>query len=255
MTDERIIAYLLEELPEEERERLEDEVFAEEEWPEQIDMAEDDLIEAYLRNQLTTERRRAFEQNYLVTEARQERVTMAAALLRCIDERNAALASGEVNAVSESGSATHSRAFGGRTSWAARAAAAVALVVIIAGAWWFLTPRPPRTFATLTLTLSQSNRAEGAAANQVKLAPTTEALHISLTLPQPTPPAARYRVELENADGEKRAVEVADEDARSVQVVIPAAQLARGQYALKLFAIRADGTEQRLNGSYFFVVQ
>src|SRR5690242_13792215 len=90
MTDERIIAYLLEELPEEERERFEDACFAEEEWPEEIATVEDDLIEAYLRNQLTPERRQSFEQHYLVTAARQERVAVAAALLRCVDEGNTA---------------------------------------------------------------------------------------------------------------------------------------------------------------------
>jgi anti-sigma factor RsiW len=48
------------------------------------------LIDAYLRNELTPERRQRFEQNYLTTEARRERVAMAAALLRHVDERRAA---------------------------------------------------------------------------------------------------------------------------------------------------------------------
>ena len=67
------------ELPEEDLERFEDECFAQERWPELIDLAEEDLIDAYLRNDLTPERRRRFEQNYLTTEARLERVSMAAA--------------------------------------------------------------------------------------------------------------------------------------------------------------------------------
>src|SRR5258705_12416146 len=89
MTDERIIAYLLEELPEEELERFEDECFEQERWPDQIDLAEEDLVDAYLRGELSGERRERFEQNYLTTESRQERVRMAAALLRRVDEYNA----------------------------------------------------------------------------------------------------------------------------------------------------------------------
>src|SRR3712207_2093541 len=90
MTDERIIAYLLNELSEEESEQFEDECFAAEAWPPEINLAEEDLIDAYLRNELTAERRQRFEQNYLTTEERQERVRVAAALLHHIDERNAA---------------------------------------------------------------------------------------------------------------------------------------------------------------------
>jgi hypothetical protein len=260
MTDERIIAYLLEELPEAEMERFEDECFAQEEWPEEIAAVEDDLIEAYLRDQLTPERRRSFEQNYLATGARQERVAAAAALLRCIDERN----TDERNVAPEPHVETVApeqnwgerfRAFWGRTSWAARAAAAAMVVFLIAGAWWLFSPRPHGTFATLTLTLSQSNRAEGAQVEKVELAPNTDALRVALSLPQPTPQAARYRVELENADGQRQPVEISESDAQFVQVVIPAARLTRGQYALKLFAIRGDGSEQRINGSYFFAAE
>jgi methionine-rich copper-binding protein CopC len=106
------------------------------------------------------------------------------------------------------------------------------------------------------LTISHSNRAEGPQAGQIKLPPDAAGLKISLTLPQPSPPAiAGYRVDLENDNGEAKSVEIAGQDAQSVLVVIPAAQLARGQYALKLFAVQADGTEQRVNGSYYFIVQ
>src|SRR5947199_1400683 len=89
MTDERIIAYLLEELPEDDLERFEDECFAQEEWLAQINLVEGDLIEEYLRDELTAERRQRFERNYLITKASEERVVIAAALLRYADERNA----------------------------------------------------------------------------------------------------------------------------------------------------------------------
>ena len=60
MTDEHITAYLLEELTEEEAERFEEQCFTEEKWSEEIDAAEQELIDAYLRNELTHDRRRRF---------------------------------------------------------------------------------------------------------------------------------------------------------------------------------------------------
>lgn len=256
MTDERIIAYLLEELPEDDLERFEDECIAQESWPTQIDLVEEDLIDNYLRDELTPERRHRFEENYLTTEARQERVSIAAGLLRHIDKYNASPKPIVVVPPTEPTLAEFFRAFWRRKTWGLRGATAFAIVVVIAGTLWLLIPAPsPRTFATLTLTISHSNRAEGAQAGKVKLPSNAEALKVSLTLPQQSPPAERYRVELENDNGETKSAEVAGKDAQSVLVVIPAAQLAPGQYALKLFAIKTDGAEQRINGTYFFIVE
>ena len=81
MTDEHITAYLLGELSEEESERFEEECFAQENWPAQIDSVEEDLIDDYLRRELSPRQRQSFENNYLTTVARMERVRMAAALL------------------------------------------------------------------------------------------------------------------------------------------------------------------------------
>jgi methionine-rich copper-binding protein CopC len=257
MTDERIIAYLLEELPEEELEQFEDECFAQENWPAQVDLAEEDLIDAYLRDELTPEQRQRFERNYLTTEARQERVMLAVALLRHVDEHQTDAKVTVAGPTTELTWADRFHAFWSSQTWALRAVAALALVTIIASTLWLSLSRAPspQTFATLTLTISASNRAEGAQAGQVNLPLSADALRISLTLPEQLPRAARYRVELVNDNGETKPLEVAGQDAQTVTVVIPAAQLARGQYALRLFAITADGTEQRINGNYFFNVQ
>ena len=257
MTDKHIIAYLLEELPEDDLERFEDECLAQESWPTQINLVEEDLIDAYLRNELTPERRQRFERNYLTTQARQERVSMAAALLRHIDECNAASMAAVAVPPTELTWAERFRAFWMRQAWGLRAATSIAMVAVVACALWLsFRPPAPRTLATLTLSVSSNNRAEGTRAERVKLPPNAEALNISLTLPQQSPrPAARYRVELENDNGETKPAEVAGKDAQSVLVVIPAAQLARGQYALKLFVIKPDDAEQRINGSYFFIVE
>lgn len=258
MTDERIIAYLLKELPEEELERFEDECFEQEIWPDQIlVLAEEELVDTYLRGELSPERRERFEQNYLITKARQERVRFAAALLRRIDE---------YNGVSQKATAAQQvkhtwndrfRAFGAGLTPAFRVGLAVIVVAVIVGMIWFYLSRShsPQTFATLTLNVSRSNRAEGAQSGKVKLPLDSDALRISLILPDLLPAAARYRVELESENGEIKTLEVVGQNSQSVMVVIPTSQLTRGQFALKLFTIKSDGTEQRVEGNYFFTVE
>jgi hypothetical protein len=257
MTDERIIAYLLGELPEEVSEQLEDECFARQSWPDEIRICEEDLIDAYLRDELTQERRQRFEQHYLNTEARQERVVMAAALLRHVDERHDASTTNFAVEPAEPTWTERIRAFWNSQSWPLRAVASLGIIAILAGTLWlsfFRTPAP-KTFATITLAHSINNRAEGVQAGKVILPLKADALRISLMLPERLPAPVRYRVELENESGATRPPEIAAQDAQSVSVVIPAAQLSRGQYALKLFAIKTDGTEQRIPGSYFFTVE
>ena len=257
MTEERIIAYLLEELPEDESGRFEEECFAQESWPSRLNLVEEDLIDDYLRHELSPEQRRRFEQNYLTTAARRERVLVAAALLRhlgdCQDDT-------PVEVVPELTRRTwveRFRAFWGGQGWPLRALVPVGLVCVIAASLWFALPRStttPRVF-TLALTASASNRAEGSQPVAVKIPGDVDRLKISLMLPERTPPAARYRVEVDNDRGETVPLEVDAQDDRSVSVVLPANRLARGQYALNLFAVKPDGAEQPVGGGYFFNVE
>jgi hypothetical protein len=257
MTDERIIAYLLEELPEDDLEQFEYECFAQESWPSEINLVEEDLIDAYLRNELSPERRQRFEQNYLITDARQKRVLMAAALLRQVDERQAASEVPKAALPSELTWAERVSGFWRSLTLTGQAVTALALVAVITGALWLLFIRAPspQTFATLTLSISSTTRAEGAPTSRVKLPPDVGALQVALILPPQSPVAARYRVELENDRGEQKAVEIKGLDAQAVVVVIETAQLKREPYALRLFAIKPDGSEQRIPGNYFFQVE
>jgi hypothetical protein len=126
---------------------------------------------------------------------------------------------------------------------------------MLAGVLWFLRYRtaPAPTIATLTLTISNGDRSEGPQAAKTKL--DVDELRIVLLLPERSTPAPRYRVELMTEMRETRILEVVKQDARSVSVAIPAAQLSRGQAAIRLFAISSDGSEQRISGSYLFTVE
>lgn len=276
MTDERIVAYLLKELPDEELERFEDECFEQESWPAQLGAVEEELIDDYLREGLVPEQRRRFEQNYLTTAARRERVRMAAALLRLADERQTGDEEDEeleeleedarvveppvapvVPPPSVATWAERFRAFWGGNAWAPRLASVLVMAFVLGGAWWLYSSRTsePRTIAALEL--NERNSARGPGGEQpgrVKLSPDTDALRVSLTLPEGMSTAPRYRVELENREGEKMPADVEGQEGRSVSVLIPAARLARGRYVLNLSAVGADGTSRRV-GSYFFNVE
>jgi hypothetical protein len=258
MIDERVIAYLLEELPEAEQERFEEECFAEDDWPAQLNLVEEDLIDDYLRDALAPEQRSHFEQNYLTTDARMERVRMAAALLQHVDERQAAVIQPAVAATPANESwGERFRAFWSSPAWMPRAAVVslAVVAVVVASAWWLARAPAPKTFAELSLSVSASDRASGVQPGTVKLPLNADALRISLTLPVETSTATRHRVELENSKGEVQTLEIAGRNARSVSVVIPASRLARGRYAARLYTTDAAGTEQRINGSYFFNVE
>lgn len=267
MTEERIIAYLLKELPDEELERFEDECFEQEKWPVEVELVEEDLIDAYLLDELRGEQRERFEQNYLITPARQERVRMAAAILRRLDEANAGVEKADATTAAVVASQTSVKTTLGErlrafwTGWtpAFRIGLAVVVAAVIAGSLWLYLSRnrSPRTFATLTLNISRSNRAEGAQAERVKLPLDADALRITLTIPDQSPAAVSYHVGLENVEKDEgiKPLDVVQQNAQTVTVVVPASQLTRSQFALKLFAVKSDGSEQRLAGNYFFNVE
>jgi methionine-rich copper-binding protein CopC len=130
-------------------------------------------------------------------------------------------------------------------------------VTLIAGLLWFFLNRgsAPQTLATLNLTISQSTRGEGGPAPKVNLSHNQDALKIVLRLPGQVPRAERYRVEMDSDNGQSRSLKTVAQDGQSLTVVIPASELNRGQYSLKLFTVGSDGAEQRINGNYFFTVE
>lgn len=259
--------YLLGNLTEDVRQQVEERLLTEEDFFAELLFSEDELIDQYLAEKLSDEQRDKFEQHFLSTPERQQKLRFGRAFNRYTSEMPEAAFKRGVEtrqapsvAMSPPPGSTWSdrlRAFSRSQPWALRAAMAVALIVIIAGTLWLSRPRTtsPRTFATITLHVSSNTRAEGAQATKVPLPLNADALRISLTRPARSTPAARYSVELMNSRGETKSLEVAGQDAQSISIIIPAAQLTRGRFALKLFMFGGDGTEQRISGDYFFTVE
>jgi hypothetical protein len=257
MTEERIIAYLLHDLPEAERERLEDECFDADAWPAEIALAEETLIDDYLRGALTQTQRQRFEQHYLTTPAREQKVALAAALLRHVDEQNAALP-----ATPQVSWPERLRSWFGGPQLAWRLAAAVLAVALLAGLFWRLRRPgaeiaqnypPPKVFTPLELTARVATRdPAGAPVPAVKQPAPDEALRVTLLLP-PGEQAANYRAEMQSAAANQPVrLSAPVVTPGRVVVVIYAPQLAPGQFELKLFALEP---ERRVPGSYFFDVK
>lgn len=74
------VRYLLGDQPESERERLEQEYFANPEVLQELSSAEDDLIDAYVRGALSARQRQHFEQYYLDSGSKRQRVEFARTL-------------------------------------------------------------------------------------------------------------------------------------------------------------------------------
>lgn len=256
---EEIKLYLLGNLSEEIRERVEARLLTEKSFLDELLIVEEELIDDYVTSDLSDGDRLRFEQHFLCTPERQQKLRFALALTRYASTLPEPVESHPAPEHPADGPtwASRLRAFWSSQPRALRAAAALALVVVVAGALWLYRPRtqPVQTFATLTLTVSANNRADALQASGVKLSPDDTALRVYLTLPEPSSPTARYRAELDNDAGETKPFEAAGHDARTVSLVIPSTQLARGRYALRLFTSDAGKAERRINGSYFFTVE
>ncbi len=236
MTDEHITAYLLEELTEQESEQFEEQCFAQEEWPDQLDAAEQDLIDAYLRNELTSERKRRFQERYLTTDARKARVLAAKTIHQVLCPE----------AVDKVTFRERFQAFWRRSLVPQ---AAVAVLVLVAVVVVILVPRSPRTFTQIELAMSSPDRATGAQSEKVSLPLSTEALQIHLKLPEPSADTTGYSVQWEDTHGQVRELKIDSQDAQSLVVTIPANQLTPGEYLLRLFQ-KGD-----VIGNYFFTAE
>jgi hypothetical protein len=77
---ERLWRFLLDEMSEEEKIAIEDELLVDDVGLAVLESAEDELIDAYARNELSADRRQRFEKRFLATASQRARVALADAL-------------------------------------------------------------------------------------------------------------------------------------------------------------------------------
>ena len=242
---QKIRQYLLGQVSGSAREEIERGLLADDEVFAELLIIEDELTDEYVNGCLDQDDRANFERYFLATPEREEDLQFAKALNRYVTTRPSGRTDLAVSPLPR-----------GLSTQARRLAAAVAVVVIMAGALWFLFVRQqtPPAYLNLTLAISPNTREEGVQAPRVGPIG-KQTLRVFLRLPNSSPPEADYRAELIDTNSESKPFKIAGHDAQSVTVEIPAAQLRRGQYALRLFAIKGDGTESRIKGCYYFTVE
>jgi len=244
---QKLRRYLLGQLDDQARGELETELLTNDEVFEELLILEDEITDEFVGGKLAPSDRAAFEEHFLATPERHEGVRFARDFQR------------HVNAVPPRPTAVSNMwpGFLATKPFVVRAAVSLILILALAvGVWSLLIQRPSQqTFATLTLTATQTTRSDGSPAPKVRLPLNEDALRIVLTLPEPSLPGDVYRAELQSDFGDTRSIDASVVDERTVAITVPSAELKRAQYSIKLIIRRADGVERRINGSYLFTVE
>lgn len=237
----RIREYLLGPLSDEEQQKIEERLMIEDDLFEELEISKGELIEEYCAGELTQNEHHWFERHYLASPEGKQRHTFALAF-NCLER--------EVPAPQRPGIFERLASFFKTQRWAVATATAAALIVVVGVAFLL---SGPRTSMSVTLNSSLLNRSPTDTRYQeIPLKADVGEVRFSLKLPEPPTQGVSYRLELDNR-GEIKTLKASGHDANSVLVVIPARQLPPGIYSLRLFALKADGIEQRL-GDYFFEI-
>jgi len=250
--------YLLGQLAEEEQQAIEHRLLREDALFEELEVTEDELFDEYVADELTPVDRKQFEQYFLSAPERRRELEFAGGLHQYVAKKTV-----PENPIPRSLKVTQGPWLertpleGIVQKQLFRMVAIVAFVVVIGGVIWFIQHdrHPPTIYAAFTVNISSNNRADGGAVTEIKLPLAADAVRLHLKLPEALDQTARFRVELLKESGETLNIERVALIEHAAVIELPAAQLSRGQYALKLYVVKPDGTEERINGSYFLSVK
>ena len=237
--------YLLGRLNEAEQEQIEERLMVEDELFEELEILKGELIEEYREGDLTRNERETLESGFLSSPEGRQRQAFAVAV-GCLGQR-------QRSKPEPVGVFERLMAFFRQPQWAfgtvGLATVGIAAVLLV----W--STRQPAKYVAVTLNSSAVTRSTGDPQHpKVTIPSDVTGLRVSLTLPQPATPGARYRVELDKRPN-RTTLQPVGQDANSVSVVIPANEVPPGFYALVIYEIKADGTEQHIPGNYYFFTQ
>lgn len=241
-----IRAYLLGHLNDAEEQKIEERLMLEDDLFEEFEISKGELIEEYRAGELNKKERTWLEHHFLASPEGKQRYTFALALQHLEPPKPLPQSPGWFQRL---------QTFLRTSTWGipATTAAAVSVAIVI-----FIATRPPSQTAYAAFTLSNSALTRSTSDvnyAQVRLKPDVGEVRLTLPLPQGATRGVNYRAELDNRHDELKSLHPSAHDTNSVLVVIPARELPPGQYALSLFAIQADTSEQPIPGHYFFIVE
>ncbi len=248
--------YLLGQLNETDEERLELRLLTDPAFGEDFDTVVDEITYQYVGDEFQGEERTRVEQYFLRSAERQNKVRFARELVRQAEvERGSSVVNAPV--LPDPGWWERASLFWNRQALSVRFATIFATLIILVGLAMLVLPtRNPTSpaYASIALKTSNSDRSDGPEVTSVKPQPGVAGLRIELILPEENTAAKSYRVNL-SSEQVSRDVPVTEQSGRSVVVVVPTAEVPPGSYTIRLFAVNANGTEQRIRGSYYFDVE
>ena len=216
----------------------------------------DELTDQYVRDELTADERERVEKHFLNTPQRRQKLEFATELLSHTEaERGEPVETATVQPVVERrpGLLELFLAFWRKPSFAHAALTAASLIVVVSVTFVLLRSGSSPEYAEVTVPLSTSTRAEGPSPPRVKRP--DSGLRINLSAPQDTRDAKGFRARLLDENGVERDLTIDKWNDQTIAVLVPATLLTRGSYAIQLSKVKDDGTEERVRGSYYFVVE
>jgi len=251
--------YLLGQLEQAEQERIELRLLTDPAFGEEFDTIADDLTDQYVRKELPDDERKRADKHFLNTPERQRKLEFATELLGHADaergERAERSQVANVRPIVETAPSLldQIRAFWRRPSYSHLALSAAVLLVVAGLVFFLLSFGNSSPYVSLDLALSNSNRNESTAPAPVKLA--GGGLKVNLTIPEQAKEAKDYRVKLVDENEVERDLTIDERTDQTIAVTIPAAWLSSGSYVIQLTMVKPDGNEERVRGSYNFVVE
>jgi hypothetical protein len=239
--------YLLGNLSEDDQEKIEERLIVEDDLFQELEISKGELIEEYRSGELSQKDHQWFEHHFLASPDGRRRQAFAVAI-ECLGSLPAKTKAAPQRL-------TFREKFGAffMPRWAVATGVSIAAVLVLGLA--LLIPRGPQKFVAVNLTSNAITRATGDDQyTRIQVPPDVSELRISLALPQPATPGTNYRVQLNNKRDIQN-LQPSGHDTNSVSVIIPSRQVPPGPYALTLQEIKPDGTEQRVPGYYFFIIE
>lgn len=254
--------YLLAELDEEMRQRLEERLMTDNEYFEELLVAEDELIDSYLSNALPPGDKEKFEGHFLSTPERRRKMSFARTLRKYIVAKEEELT---VPAGIDNSSASRKRflfpSFGFRNPIAGFSVAAALLLMVIGVSWLILREqraenpsRPGNGGNVLAVNLTAGGvRSEGER-NRITIPANTNIVEFRLEIAFDEYKNYRAIIQTDTGSEVFSLDQLAAEKNGSERVVIvptPAKTLRPGDYQLKLSGLAAGGELEDI-GTYYF---
>lgn len=237
--------YLLGTLGDDEQQKIEERLMIEDDLFEELEISKGELIEEYQAGELNRKEQKWFEEHYLSSTEGQERQAFVAAIDYLAHQKS------EQQKLSPF---ERLQSYFKTRPWVP-ATVATAAVIVIAALFLFRPQQQTSYAVTLPHTLpTRSTEGTNPLPSKITLPPNTGELRASLELPKQFPQGTRFEVKLDN-QSETKSVKVVEQNERFVTVAIPATDLPRGIYLLKLTAVMTDGTREELPGGYRFDIK